>query len=223
VRQTTPSDAHARSTRESIVYLLVHAIDGAALRTPELQTCLSWLASSPRIHVVASLEHINGCALWKETDALRFQWIAHSVDSLRAYTSEIELRLVKRARVGDLAASSGVKFILQSLTPTDVGTLQEVARQQLASSSSSKGAGSRRQKQSAGAKAVVHQSVFDACRKKLLHTSVQSMKNSVKCLEDHGLLRLVRVQDAEYLEIPLGEDVIKSEILQIAGDVDKKS
>lgn len=207
---------------ESIAYLVVHAIDGAALRTPELQTCLSWLASSPRIHLVASLEHINGCAMWKETDALRFQWIAHSVNSLRAYSSEIELRLVKRARAGDLAASSGVKFILQSLTPTDVGTLQEVARQQLANSSSGgRTTNSRRQKQAA-ANAVVYQSVFDACRKKLLHTSVQSMKNSVKCLEDHGLLRLMRVQDAEHLEIPLGEDVIKSEILQIAGDPSKK-
>lgn len=152
--------------------------------------------------------------MWQETDALRFQWVAHSVSSQRAYTTEIELHLVKRSRVGDLAASSGVKFILQSLTPTDVGTLQEVARQQIANAANktARTGRSRHSGQQTG-QPIVYQSVFDACRKKLLHTSVQSMKNSVKCLVDHGLLRLVRAQGTEHLEIPLPEDVIKEEIL----------
>lgn len=194
------------------VYLVVHSIDGATLRTPEIQSCLSWLASAPTIHVVASIDHINGSSMWQEADMRRFQWISLSVDTLRPYTTEIELHLVKQTKVMD-ASGTGVRFILQSLTPTDVGTLQEIGRQQLAATAArSKTSRSRRQ----AAKSVLYQTVYDACRKRLLHTSVVSMKNSIKCLEDHGLVKLLRVQSHEELEIPLPDAIITADILQLA-------
>ncbi|GMF35605.1 unnamed protein product [Phytophthora lilii] len=191
------------------IYLLVHSIDGLALRNPEAQTCLSWLARSPFIAVVASMDHINGPSIWKEEDSLRFEWLSQNLDTCEPYTDEIELRLAKRAKTAD-ATSTGVKFILQSLTPTDVTTLQELARQQLAAPSASKS----RQKLK-GTKMAAHQSVYEACRKKLLHSTPLSMKNSLKCLEDHGLLKRNRNHTVEYLEIPLPETIIKTDILHL--------
>jgi origin recognition complex subunit 2 len=190
--------------------LLVHSIDGVALRNPEAQTCLSWLAKSPFIALVASMDHINGPSIWKEEDSLRFEWLSQNLDTCEPYTDEIELRLAKRAKTAD-ATSNGVKFILQSLTPTDVATLQELARQQLEAADSSKSR-DRKLKDSGLAS---YQSVYEACRKKLLHSTPLAMKNSVKCLEDHGLLKQSRVNTVEFLEIPLPEAIIKTDILRL--------
>ncbi|OWZ19756.1 Origin recognition complex subunit [Phytophthora megakarya] len=192
------------------VYLLVHSIDGVALRNAEAQTCLSWLAKAPFIALVASMDHINGPSIWREEDSLRFEWLCQNLDTCQPYTDEIELRLAKRAKTAD-ATSNGVKFILQSLTPTDVATLQELARQQLVAAASSKSRG-RKPKDT---KLAPYQSVYEACRKKLLHTTPLAMKNSVKCLEDHGLLKKIRVHTVEYLEIPLPEAIIKTDILRL--------
>ncbi|CAH0479895.1 unnamed protein product [Peronospora belbahrii] len=196
------------STKHTIqIYLLVHSIDGLALRNPEAQTCLSWLAKAPFIAVIASMDHINGPSIWKEEDSLRFEWLCQNVDTFEPYTDEIELRLTTRTKRAD-ASSNGVKFILQSLTPTDVATLQELAHQQLAASVTSKKRGQKRQD-----KLAPYQSVYEACRKKLLHSTPLAMKNSVKCLEDHGLLKQCRVNAVEYLEIPLPESIIRTDIL----------
>uniref|UniRef100_A0AAV1TQ43 Origin recognition complex subunit 2 n=1 Tax=Peronospora matthiolae TaxID=2874970 RepID=A0AAV1TQ43_9STRA len=119
------------------LYLIVHSIDGPALRNPEAQTCLSWLAKAPSIALVASMDHINGPSIWKEEDFDRFEWLSQNLDTCEPYTDEIELRLTKRSKTAD-ATSNGVKYILQSLTPTDVATLEELARQQLAAADPSK-------------------------------------------------------------------------------------
>ncbi|ETO83858.1 hypothetical protein F444_02182 [Phytophthora nicotianae P1976] len=192
------------------VYLLVHSIDGLALRNPEAQTCLSWLAKAPFIGLIASMDHINGPSIWKEEDSLRFEWLSQNLDTYLPYTNEIELRLSRQTKSTD-ATSNGVKFILQSLTPTDVATLQELARQQLADSDSSKSRG-RKLKDT---KLAPYQAVYEACRKKLLHATPLAMKNSVKCLEDHGLLKKCRIHTVEYLEIPLPELIIKTDILHL--------
>ncbi|KAF4140088.1 Origin recognition complex subunit 2 [Phytophthora infestans] len=192
------------------VYILVHCIDGVALRNPEAQTCLSWLAKAPFIGLIASMDHINGPSIWKEEDSLRFEWLSQNLDTCVPYTNEVELRLTKRTKTTD-ATSNGVKFILQSLTPTDVATLQELARQQLAALSSSKS----RDRKHKGTKLPPYQSVYEACRKKLLHSTPLAMKNSVKCLKDHGLLKRCRVHTVEYLEIPLPETIIKTDILHV--------
>lgn len=190
------------------VYLIVHSIDGLALRHAEAQTCLSWLAKAPFIHLIASMDHINGPSIWPEEAVLRFEWLSQNLDTCQPYTNEIELRLAKRAKLADVT-SSGVKFIMQSLTPTDVATLQEVARQQVALSEP----GTLQRRKRKDMDFALYQSVYEACRKKLLHATPLAMKNSVKCLEDHGLLKKGRHRAVEYLKIPLSESIIKTDIL----------
>lgn len=196
------------------MYLVVHSIDGMAMRTPEIQTCLSWLGTASFLNIVASIDQINGTSIWKEEDSLRFLWISQSINTCIPYSDEIELRVTKQSKAAD-QSSSGIKFILQSLTPTDVATLQVVAQHQLAvvgKSQSSSSSSSRR-------RTDVHadyQKVYEVCRKRLLHQTILAMKNSIKCLEEHGLVKLLRVRNAEKLEIPLSEHLIKTEILHMS-------
>lgn len=197
------------------VYLMVHSIDGMAMRSPEIQTCLSWLGTAPFIHLVASIDQINGTSLWREEDSLRFQWISQSVNTCLPYSDEIELRLSKQSKTTD-QSSNGIKFILQSLTPTDVATLRVIAQHQLDAGSALASASTEGVRRKAAPAYADYQKVYEVCRKKLLHSTLLAMKNSIKCLEEHGLVKLLRVRNNEKLEIPLPEHLVKAEILQIA-------
>lgn len=49
--------ARALDDSQTDMYLVVHNLDGPRFRTPKIQTTLSILASSPRIRVLASIDH----------------------------------------------------------------------------------------------------------------------------------------------------------------------
>ncbi|PCH38401.1 origin recognition complex subunit 2 [Wolfiporia cocos MD-104 SS10] len=46
------------------LYLVIHNIDGPALRTAKAKACLALLALAPRIHLVASVDHIAAPTRW---------------------------------------------------------------------------------------------------------------------------------------------------------------
>jgi len=48
------------------LYLVIHSIDGVALQGSISQSGLSILASAARIHVIASMDHINGPLIWSQ-------------------------------------------------------------------------------------------------------------------------------------------------------------
>ena len=56
------------------VYLVVHAIDGAALRGEEQQALLAQLAAIPQVHLVASCSHCNAALIWDARKARAFNW-----------------------------------------------------------------------------------------------------------------------------------------------------
>ena len=56
-----PSD-ESHPTRD--LYLVVHNIEGPAFRKGKAKSCLSLLALNPRIHIIASVDHINAHLRW---------------------------------------------------------------------------------------------------------------------------------------------------------------
>lgn len=56
--------AHPHLHIPARAFLLIHNIDGPALRTPQAQSVLSLLASIPQLSIVASIDHINAPMLW---------------------------------------------------------------------------------------------------------------------------------------------------------------
>lgn len=56
------------------LYLIIHNIDGTMLRGDAAQMALSTLAGTRRIHVVASIDHINAPLLWDHDKLARFNW-----------------------------------------------------------------------------------------------------------------------------------------------------
>ena len=41
------------------IYLLVHNLDGASFRNDKAQAIFSYLAQMPKVHLIASIDHIN--------------------------------------------------------------------------------------------------------------------------------------------------------------------
>jgi origin recognition complex subunit 2 len=84
------------------LYLVVHNIDGVALRNPTAQEALAGLAfhstttgarggrGQSCIRLVASVDHVNGPALlWDSLTCSRFRWVWKHVDTGRPYIEEV--------------------------------------------------------------------------------------------------------------------------------------
>ena len=50
------------------LYIVLHNIDGQQLRSPEAQAILGELASMPRVHLIASVDHVNAPLLWSKRE-----------------------------------------------------------------------------------------------------------------------------------------------------------
>lgn len=87
------------------IYLVLHNIEAPSLRTTKSQSCLSLLASSPRIHIIASVDNIAFPHLWSFTDTFSrktdglanadvassggFSWLVHDLTTLAPYDFEL--------------------------------------------------------------------------------------------------------------------------------------
>ncbi|TFK60246.1 ORC2-domain-containing protein [Pluteus cervinus] len=99
-------DAHAKKSKVKDLYFVIHNIDAPALRTQKVKSCLALLALHPRIHIIASIDHINAPLLWSTTEASTrkpdlssssppvnpargFNWLYHDLTTLHPYDFEL--------------------------------------------------------------------------------------------------------------------------------------
>lgn len=95
---------HLRETDSHHVYILIHNIDAPSLRSAKAKIVLTTLASSPYIHVIASVDHINAPLLWSSsemsgrksskteqssTSPRGFAWLWHDLTTLAPYDTEL--------------------------------------------------------------------------------------------------------------------------------------
>ncbi|KAF0751732.1 hypothetical protein AaE_006276 [Aphanomyces astaci] len=179
------------------VCLVIHSIDGISLRGAGTQRALSILAACRFIHVVGSIDHLNAASLWEESDTKRFGWLEHIVHMYAPYTSETLVSTMwgSRGKTGAApTAVSGIKYILESLTPTDLAVLRALGTQQLKD----------------GGGMVEYKPFVDQCRKAMLVSSVQAMRNAIACLTEHGL---IVTNKADQMRVPYGDHTIQHTIL----------
>lgn len=129
------------------LYVLLHNIDGPNLRQPRTQQCLSRLAQNPRVHLVASVDHINAPLMWDSSQGggAGFNWVWHDATTFESYNVETAFEnsmIVDSSQGGGLniGAGRGVVFVLQSLTKNAKGVFQILAEWQLEQMSENEGA-----------------------------------------------------------------------------------
>ncbi|KZP11301.1 origin recognition complex subunit 2 [Athelia psychrophila] len=108
------TDFFAQSPKRRL-FLVIHNIDAPPLRSAKAKSCLSLLASSPCIHIIASIDRINAPLLWSSTessvrkqhhdyagDRRGYAWLWHDLTTLAAY--DVELAQADRSSISGVAA-----------------------------------------------------------------------------------------------------------------------
>jgi origin recognition complex subunit 2 len=160
---------------EDDLYILIHGIDSAGLRTAQARSILSLLASSPRIHLVASIDHIQAPIMFSNSEthgrphaypsgwtgtipsSRGFNWLYHDLTTLRPYDAEVAYRISTASRLpttgggAGLATEEGARHILTSVTDLARRLFKALARTQMDSmTTSSSGSSSSTANQSSG-------------------------------------------------------------------------
>jgi origin recognition complex subunit 2 len=155
-----PAKRKTMPTSESPLYLVIHNVDAISLRTPRSLSILSLLASSPRIHLVASFDHIHTPLLFPAhiTDSgphtyeagswtgippssRGFNWLYHNATTYDDYDLELSYqRLSASTSLSGLSGGStggiseeGALQILRSVPPMALRLLKLLLTKQLAS------------------------------------------------------------------------------------------
>ena len=88
------------------LFLLIHNIDSPNLRSPKVKSQLAALASHTRIHLIASIDHVNAPLLWTSTECSTrkrenvdeaslgyhvpgFSWLWHDLTTMAPYDFEL--------------------------------------------------------------------------------------------------------------------------------------
>ena len=142
-------------TASKDLYLLLHNIDAPSLRTPKALGILSLLACSPRIHILASFDHLHTPLLFSRSStdtpphtyatggwdgvpapSRGFNWLYHNATTYDDYTLELSYQRLSATRI--TAASSTISEeaalqILRSVPPMALRLLKLLLNKQLAS------------------------------------------------------------------------------------------
>ncbi|ODQ83189.1 hypothetical protein BABINDRAFT_159630 [Babjeviella inositovora NRRL Y-12698] len=97
--------------------LVVHNLDGEALRDDKTQSFLSQLCALPGISVILTIDHINAPVIWDAAKLSLFNFIWHDLTTFENYTVETSFRdALSVGKSSKFLGSTGASYVLSSLT-----------------------------------------------------------------------------------------------------------
>eukprot|EP00112_Aurelia_sp_Birch-Aquarium-sp1_P006295 Seg1697.12 transcript_id=Seg1697.12/GoldUCD/mRNA.D3Y31 product="Origin recognition complex subunit 2" protein_id=Seg1697.12/GoldUCD/D3Y31 len=188
------------------LFLIIHNIDGPMLRNSKTQNAISYLATSSKIHIIASIDHINAPIIWDQNRSSRFSWLWYNTTTYERYTEETSFEnslLVQQT--GSLALSS-LTHVLRSLTPNARGIFKLLVQYQLDNDADTYYTG------------MSFGDLYQKCREKFLVNSDLTLRAQLTEFKDHKLIKFKKVK------MPVnnnGQDVCMSNfaLSQISPDV----
>ncbi|XP_065053391.1 origin recognition complex subunit 2-like [Rhopilema esculentum] len=180
------------------LFLIIHNIDGPMLRNTKAQNALSYLASSSKIHIIASTDHINAPIIWDQNRSSRFNWLWYDVTTYDRYIEETSFEnslLVQQT--GSLALSS-LTHVLRSLTPNARGIFKLLVQYQLDHDGDGYYTG------------MPFGDLYQKCRENFLANSDLTLRAQLTEFKDHKLIKSKKGADGvETLSIPLNSSNLK--------------
>ncbi|XP_002131515.2 uncharacterized protein LOC100182471 [Ciona intestinalis] len=189
------------------LFLIIHNIDGAPLRTSNSQGALCKLADIKRIHIIASIDHINAPLAWDQSKLTRFRWLWHDVTTYASYTAETSYEgslLLSSAGAGLGArgaalALSGLLHVAKSLTSNARGVFKILIEHQL-----------EEKEEEENQEAFSFTDLYRICRERFLVNSELTLKAHLTEFVDHKLVNIHKGSDGgEYLSVPLDPTTLK--------------
>lgn len=97
--------------------LLIHNIDGDAMRDDKVQNILAQLATIPEIWIASSVDHLNAPLIWDLYRMKSFNFLWHDLTTYDNYEAELKFKdVLAMGRSKKFVGDKGAKFVLSSLT-----------------------------------------------------------------------------------------------------------
>ena len=188
------STNNATNTNARRLYIVLHNIDGQQLRSSEAQALLGELAAMPRVHLIASVDHVNAPLLWSKREAARFNWVWQEATTFAPYVIETAHLPQLLASKGEERHIRGAANVLRTLTPNARHIFRLLAEHQLSCPDEP---------------GMSFHAFYTQCREQFLATSEMTLRSHLTEFVDHELTRTRRGSDGEDLVvIPFAADVL---------------
>uniref|UniRef100_A0A671YM97 Origin recognition complex subunit 2 n=1 Tax=Sparus aurata TaxID=8175 RepID=A0A671YM97_SPAAU len=209
----TPSDQiqHITQTLKDSpdlhVYLLIHNIDGLMLRGEKTQSALGQLASLPNLHLVASIDHINGPLVWDQFQQSQFNWLWWECVTFQHYAEETSYENSLLVQQTGALALSSLTHVLRSLTPNARGIFKLLVKFQLENKDNPSYTG------------LSFQDFYQRCREAFLVNSDLTLRTQLTEFRDHKLIRTRKGADGvEYLLVAVEASTLMDFLENEEGD-----
>lgn len=194
--------------KKSVISVVVHNIDGPALRSADSQLALSKLASVEGIQFVASVDHVNTPLLWDAPMYTSFSWMWVRCQTFRSYSTETFFSSKPLLRGGTERRVEGAIALLNSLTKNACSVFRELALRQM---QGEEGLSSSR---------ITFNELFKAVKEVFLLSDAGALRNILTELKTHDLLQTRRCADAaEQLWIPLQDAQLEAVLTGIGLEI----
>uniref|UniRef100_H2ZIJ7 Origin recognition complex subunit 2 n=1 Tax=Ciona savignyi TaxID=51511 RepID=H2ZIJ7_CIOSA len=166
------------------------------------------LAALHRIHIVASIDHINAPLAWDQYKLTRCRWLWNDVTTFAPYTSETSYEgslLISGAGTGIGArgaalALSGLLHVARSLTSNARGVFRILAEHHLTET----------EQEEENNEAFSFSELYRICRERFLVNSELTLRAHLTEFVDHKLVNIQKGNDGgEYLSVPLDPTTLK--------------
>ncbi|CAO1423460.1 unnamed protein product [Diamesa tonsa] len=174
------------------IFLIIHNLDGTMLRNERAQNVLSRLASIERIHMIASIDHLNAPLLWNNTKLSNYNFSWWDVTSLLPYTEETAFENSLLTQNSGALELSSMKSVFLSLTSNARGIYILVVKYQLKNSGTPNYQG------------ISFKELYSTCREAFLVSSDIALRAQLTEFLDHKLAKMKRAVDgSENITIPI--------------------
>uniref|UniRef100_A0A182W4U7 Origin recognition complex subunit 2 n=1 Tax=Anopheles minimus TaxID=112268 RepID=A0A182W4U7_9DIPT len=182
------------------VFLLVHNLDGVAMRNERMQATMCRLASIANIHLVATIDHINAPLLWDASKLSLYNFCWWDVTTMLPYSVETAFENSLLVQSGGALALSSMSSVFASLTSNARGIFMVIVKYQLANSGPT----------NPHYPGMQFKDLYWSCREAFLVSSDIALRAQLTEFTDHKLLRIKRSLDgSEYLNIPIEHGLLK--------------
>ncbi|XP_020250432.1 origin of replication complex subunit 2 [Asparagus officinalis] len=189
-------NGHHSNENNCLVCVVVHNIDGPALRDPETQQCLARIASCSNVGMVASIDHVNAPLLWdKKMVHTQFNWCWYHVPTFAPYKVEGVFSPLILASGTAAQTTKTALVVLQSLTPNAQSVFKILAEYQLANEKE---------------EGMPINTLYTKCRERFLVSSQVTLNSHLTEFRDHELVKTRRHSDGQdCLYIPLSSEAVE--------------
>ena len=185
------------ATFESPITLLVHSLDGPALRQEKIQSLLGDLASISLIRMVCSIDHLNSSLMWDMLKLSRFNFCWHDTSTFEPLIVEtsFENRMIKSHT--KVNSALGALHVLNTLNENSRKVFKVLLEYQL-------------EQESDDVPGLSYSLYFRKVNEAFIASTEIAFKTQLTEFKDHHLIVSKRSNDqTEVLCIPFSNEVLK--------------